>query len=76
MCEGIQTWNLALRLNSQNQLQVTTAIDGHLPSLGWSLTIPRMVTHHSYFGHEPSQMMVTNHLQDGQQQTAELALLQ
>ena len=27
------------------QHQVTTAMDGHLPSLGWSPTNSRMVTH-------------------------------
>ena len=36
----LQTWNLALRLNSQ----VTTAMDGHLLSLGWSPTNPMMVS--------------------------------
>ena len=40
-----QTRNLALRLNSQNKDQVTTAMDGHLPFLGWSTINPRMVTH-------------------------------
>ena len=32
----IQSWNLALRLNSQNESQMTTFMDGHLPSQGWS----------------------------------------
>ena len=41
----LQTRNLALRLNSQNKDQVTTAMDGHLPFLGWSPANPRMVTH-------------------------------
>ena len=40
----LQTRNLVLRLNSQNQDQVTTVMDGHLPSLGWSATNPSMVT--------------------------------
>ena len=44
----LQTQNLALRLNSQNQNKVTTAKYGHLPSLGWSPTNPRMVTHQKY----------------------------
>ena len=46
--EGIvlQTWNLASRLNSQNQDQVTTVRDGQSPSPGWSPTIHRMVTNH------------------------------
>ena len=39
----LQTLNLVLRLNSQNLYQVTTSMDGHLPSLGWSPTNPRMV---------------------------------
>ena len=32
----LQTWNLTLSLNSQNYIQMTTVMDGHLPSLGWS----------------------------------------
>ena len=40
-----QTWNLALRLNSQKLHWVTTDMDSHLPSLGGSPTKPRMVTH-------------------------------
>ena len=40
----LQTKNLALKLNSQNYDQVTTAMYGHLPSLRWSSTNPRMVT--------------------------------
>ena len=49
----VQTWNLALRFNSQNKSQVSTSMDGHLPSLGWSHTIPRMVTHQKevYYRH-------------------------
>ena len=27
----LQTWNSALKLNSQNEVQVTTSMDGHLP---------------------------------------------
>ena len=42
----LQTRNLALRLISQNYDQVTTAGNGHLPSLRWSPTNPRMVTLH------------------------------
>ena len=39
----LQTWNLALRLNTQNGHQVSTAItyhsyDGHPPTKGWSTT--------------------------------------
>ena len=30
----LQTWNLAPRLNSQNQDQVTTGMDGQPPSQG------------------------------------------
>ena len=41
----LQTWNLALRLNSQNKSQMTTSMDGHLPSLGGSPTNPRMIDH-------------------------------
>ena len=41
----IKTQNLTLRLISQNQDQVTTVMDGHLPSLGGSPTNPRVVTH-------------------------------
>ena len=46
--EGIvlQACNLASRLNSQNQDQVTTVMDGQSPSPGWSPTIQRMVTNH------------------------------
>ena len=64
----LQTSNLALRLNSQNQIQLTTAMDGQLSmlsSLGWSATNPRMVTHqkkvyyilgiwHLYLSHKTS----------------------
>ena len=42
----LQTRNLTLRLISQNYDQVTTARNGHLPSLEWSPTNPRMVTLH------------------------------
>ena len=42
----LQTRNSALRLNSQNKDQVTTARNGHLSSRGWSPSNPRMVTHH------------------------------
>ena len=41
----IQTRNLALRLNSQDKDQVTTARNGHLSSRVWSPTNLRMVTH-------------------------------
>ena len=43
----VQTWNLALKFSLQNESQVSTSMAGHLPSLGWSTTIPRtrMVTH-------------------------------
>ena len=41
----MQTRNLALRLNSQNKDQVTTARNGHLSSRVWSPTNLRMVTH-------------------------------
>ena len=46
--EGIvlQAWNLASRLNLQNQDQVATVMDGQSPSPGWSPTIQRMVTNH------------------------------
>ena len=40
----LQTWNLELRLNSQNKDQVTTDRNSHLPSLAWSPTNPRMYT--------------------------------
>ena len=51
--EGIvlQAWNLASRLNSQNQDQVTTVMDGQLPSPGW---LP--VTRHSKDGYQPSKI--------------------
>ena len=42
----LQTRNLTLRLISQNYDKVTTARNGHLPSLEWSPTNPRMVTLH------------------------------
>ena len=53
LAEGsvLKTENLALRLNSQNYQQVTTAMDGHPPSLGGSPAVPRMVTHQSKEGH-------------------------
>ena len=41
----LKTWNLALRHNPQNLSQVTTAMYGHLPFLGWPPTNPIMVTH-------------------------------
>ena len=47
----LQTLNLALRLQSQNQHQVTTAMDGHLPCLGWSPTNPTLVTHQKEVHH-------------------------
>ena len=40
----LQNWNMVLRLDSENKSQVITAMDGPLPSLGWSPTNPRMVT--------------------------------
>ena len=51
---------MALRLNSQNLSQVTTAMDGHLPSIGWSPTSPMMDTQQpkdvqpseAYYSHE------------------------
>ena len=43
----LQTWNLAPRLNSQNQDQVMC--------YRWSVTILRMVTNHSKDGHQPFQ---------------------
>ena len=42
----LQTRNLTLRIISQNYDLVTTARNGHLPSLEWSPTNPRMVTLH------------------------------
>ena len=45
----IPTCNLSLY--SQNERQVTTAMDGHLPSLGGSPTNPRMVSHQPKDGH-------------------------
>ena len=39
----LQTLNLILRLTSQNQHQVATAMDGHLPSSGWSPTLLGMI---------------------------------
>ena len=42
----LQARNLALRLNSQNEVQVTTARNGHLSSRGWSPFNPSMVTYH------------------------------
>ena len=41
----VQTWNLALEFFSQNEIQVTASMDGHLLSLGLSPTNPWMVTH-------------------------------
>ena len=70
----LKTWNLAVRHNSQNDHKVTTAMNGHLPSPGWSHSILRMVTQHKEYDHQPSrrwspifQGMVTNHnhSQDG-----------
>ena len=46
----LQAWNLASRLNSQNQDQVKYH--------GWSATIPRMVTHHPKDGHPPSKIKI------------------
>ena len=54
----VQTWNLALKFNSQNKSQVSTSMDGHLPSLGWSPTNPRMVTHQPKDGHPPEEGIV------------------
>ena len=42
----LQAWNFASTLNSQNQDQATTVMDGQSPSPGWSPTIQRMVTNH------------------------------
>ena len=39
----VQTWNLALKFNSQNESQVSTSMDGHLPSLGGPPANPDMV---------------------------------
>ena len=63
--EGIvlKTGNLAFTLYSQKLQRMITAMDGHLPSLGWSPTNLRMVTHqkevyyrfgiwHLYFTHK------------------------
>ena len=49
----VELWNLAPTHYSQNQHQVTTSIDGHLPSLGQSPIYPRMVTHEKdvYYRH-------------------------
>ena len=41
----LEPWNLALKLNPKNSDQVTTAMDGHQQSLGWSPNNPRMVTY-------------------------------
>ena len=43
-------------LCSQNQHQVTTAMDGASPSPGWSPTMARMVIHHSKYDHQPSKL--------------------
>ena len=39
--------------NSQNESKVSTSMDGHLPSIGWLPTNPRMVTHQKevYYRH-------------------------
>ena len=37
----LQTRNLTLRLSSQNYAQVTTAMDGHPPSLRWLAPQPK-----------------------------------
>ena len=50
----------ALRLNSKNYDQVTTARDGHLSFLGWSPTNLRMVTHQLKDGHPPEGRMLQN----------------
>ena len=34
------------------------AMDGQPPSIGWSATILRMVTHHSKDGHPPSKIKI------------------
>ena len=53
----LQTWNLEPRLNSQNQDQVTTAMDGLVrqdpqpPFKGWSPNIKTIVTHLPKDGH-------------------------
>ena len=41
----LQTRNLALILSSQCYSKVTTSMDGHLSSLGWSTTNARMANH-------------------------------
>ena len=45
----LQTWNMLLRLDSENESQVITAMDGPLPSPGWSPSNSRMVTHQKKF---------------------------
>ena len=34
----LQTWDLALKFDSQNKRQVSTSMDGPLPTQGWSPT--------------------------------------
>ena len=53
--EGVvlQTWNLALTLYSENYHLVTTAMDGHPPSLGGSPNNPKTVIPHPKDGHPP-----------------------
>ena len=71
----LQTWNLTLSLNSQNYIQMTTVMDGHLNLTklkklilvanchGWLATISRMVTHQPMDGHPPEgSILQTLHL--------------
>ena len=53
----IRSWNLALRLNSQNYnswMVTYNPLHGHPQFQGWSPTFPKMVTHFQKDGHQPS----------------------
>ena len=58
----LQTFNLAHRPNPQNKDQMTTAMDGWLPSRGWSPIIPGMGTCQPQVGHPLFNSTFTNNV--------------
>ena len=59
----IRSWNLALRLNSQNYnswMVTYNPLHGHPQFQGWSPTFPKMVTHFQKDGHQPSPKWTPN----------------
>ena len=53
----LQTQNYALRLNTQNEHQVSTVMD-----IGWSPKIPRRVTHQPKDGQPPKGSVLQLHI--------------